>query len=229
MRWLGKIWMGAVEGFEEAKMSNVIEWLPCVLLVAITLPMNEVEVFAVADVHLDDPFDDVLLGVGSVDWRCGWLVLTGVSGGVWQEEGGVKDRVDGDCGRQVELEGDVREYTEDPKGTEVLDIEFERGPIGGNVATVEPDEIAGLEDRRGTILAVFPWKGGRTTRSIGEVLVGALSSEDVISDLGMKSAELGDSGIGGGVVRGGSSKEVGRRERVETVVGEERRVLSGDR
>ena len=181
-------------------MSNVVEWLPCVLLVAIPLPVNEVEVLAVADVHLDNPFDDVLFWVGGIHWRCGRLVLTGVSGGVRQEERGVKDRVDRDCGRQVELEGDIREYTEDPKRAEVLDIEFERGPIGGNVATVEPDEIACLEDRRGRILAVFPWKGGRTTRSISEGLVGALSSEDVISDLGMERAELGDGSIGGGIV-----------------------------
>lgn len=155
-RWLGKVRMGAVEGFEKAKMSNVIVRLPCVLLVAIALPVNEVEVLAVADVHLDDAFDDVQLWVGGVDWRRGRLVLTGVSGGVWQEERGVENRMDRDCGRQVELEGDVREYTEDPEGAEVFDIEFERGPIGSNVATIEPDEIAGLEDRRGRILAVFP-------------------------------------------------------------------------
>jgi hypothetical protein len=59
VRWLGKIRMGAVEGFEEAKMSNVIVQLPCVLLVAIALAVNEVEVLAVADVHFDDTFDDV--------------------------------------------------------------------------------------------------------------------------------------------------------------------------
>lgn len=207
-RWLGKVRMGAVEGFEKAKMSNVIVRLPCVLLVAIALPVNEVEVLAVADVHLDDAFDDVQLWVGGVDWRCGRLVLTGVSGGVWQEERGVENRMDRDCGRQVELEGDVREYTEDPEGAEVFDIEFERGPIGGNVATVEPDEIAGLEDRRGRILAVFPWKGGRTTGLISEGLVRALGSEDVFSDLGMKSAKLGNGGIGGGIVRGRGGEEV---------------------
>lgn len=73
------------------------------------------------------------------------------------------------------------------------------------------DPDTGLEDRRGRILAVFPWKGGRTTGLISEVLVGALGSEDVISDLGMKSAKLGNGGIGGGIVRGGGGKEVGRR------------------
>ena len=89
---------------------------------------------------------------------------------------------------------------DDPEGAEVFDIEFERGPIGGNVATIEPDETAGLEDRRGRILAVVSGKGGRTTRSISEGFVGALSSEDVVPDLGMERTELGDGGIGGGDV-----------------------------
>lgn len=110
---------------------------------------------------------------------------------------------------QVELEGDVRAYTEDWKGAEVFDIDFERGSIVGNVATVETDEIAGLVNRRGRILAVFPWKGDRTTRLISEVLVGALSSEDVVPDLERKSAKFGNGSIGGGVVRGGGGEEVG--------------------
>lgn len=43
---------------------------------------------------------------------------------------------------------------------------------------------------------------------ISEGLVRALGSEDVISDLGMKSAKLGNGGIGGGIVRGRGGEEV---------------------
>ena len=55
------------EGFEEANMSIVIEWFPMYSLHRDSFPMNEIEALTVVDVHLDDPFDDVLLRVGGID------------------------------------------------------------------------------------------------------------------------------------------------------------------
>lgn len=131
---------------ENAKSSKSVDQFPSVVEVLISFPVNEV-VGSVRTMFMsEDPFrDEVFLGFEFNDGRR-ILMLIVEAGRVREEERDVEDGMNLEGRGKVQDEGDWGEFPDNGEGTKILCVELERGPSGGDVSGVEPNEIPDVEE-----------------------------------------------------------------------------------